>query len=91
MYTFHYSLPQSAFDRDQIAGNTRRSSVIRYKPDRDHLYCWSQPSGVETMQFLANKSPYLRNGARYRTGDSKRRFYFHRSVIIVATVNITDR
>jgi len=30
-------LPQSAFDRDQIAGSTRRSCVIKNMSDRDHI------------------------------------------------------
>jgi len=33
---------RSAFNRDQIARNTWRSRAIRYKPDHDHLHCWSQ-------------------------------------------------
>jgi len=46
-------LPRSAFDRDQIAGNRRRSLAITYKPDRDHLHCstarlTSQSSAVQT-------------------------------------------
>jgi len=31
-------LPRLAFDRDQIAGNMRRSRAIRYRSDCDHLH-----------------------------------------------------
>jgi len=39
-------LPRSAFDRNQITGNMRRSHVIRYKPDCNHFHCSAQVSVI---------------------------------------------
>jgi len=51
-------LPRSAFARDQIAGNTRWSHVIRYKPDCNHLHMWSGTSLIAII-YIAGLSHLL--------------------------------